>query len=242
MANLRTLPEALAEAARGDEGYVFAMNGAEVRRSYPQLREASLRVARALRELGLRRGDLVALVIGDAEQFLTTLFDASMAGVVPTSLYPPATMSDLPRYLNATASLLRAAGARAVVTTGALQAGLEQVRSNCPGLAIVVARETLDAPALEPDTRVSLDDIAFVQFTSGSTSAPKGVVITHRNLSANINAISGPAGLASSATDAAVSWLLLYHDMGLVGMTLGALYVGRPGGLADATGVRETAR
>jgi fatty-acyl-CoA synthase len=75
---------------------------------------------------------------------------------------------------------------------------------------------------------VSLDDVAFVQFTSGSTSAPKGVAITHRSLAANIEAINGPAGLDSSPADSAVSWLPLYHDMGLVGMALGAMYCARP--------------
>jgi len=76
--------------------------------------------------------------------------------------------------------------------------------------------------------RPSLDDVAFVQFTSGSVSSPKGVAITHANLAANIDAINGPAGLATTDTDVAVSWLPLNHDMGLVGMALGALYVARP--------------
>ena len=86
MTTLRTLPEALAEAARTDEGYVFVADGIETRRSYADLRLASLGVARALREAGLRPGDLAALAIGDAEQFLTTLFGASMAGIIPASL------------------------------------------------------------------------------------------------------------------------------------------------------------
>jgi Acyl-CoA synthetases (AMP-forming)/AMP-acid ligases II len=93
----------------------------------------------------------------------------------------------------------------------------------------VLDRESLDAPPFEPDRLPSLDDIAFVQFTSGSTSTPKGVVLSHRNVSANVEAINGPAGLAAVADDVAVSWLPLNHDMGLVGMALGPVYAARPG-------------
>jgi fatty-acyl-CoA synthase len=227
MSRLRTLPEALAEAARADAGYSFVSAGAETVRSYADMQRAAVHVARALREAGLRRGDLVALVLGDAEQFLTTLFGASMAGVIPASLYPPATTSDPPRYLELTAAILRASGARAVVTSDALMPAFEEVRASCPELAIVLSRERLDAPAIEPDSLPTLDDIAFVQFTSGSTSMPKGVALTHANLSANVDAFGGSSGVAASAEDVGVSWLPLNHDMGLVGMALGALYASR---------------
>src|SRR4029077_7657447 len=72
-------------------------------------------------------------------------------------------------------------------------------------------------------------EIAFVQFTSGSTAAPKGVALSHRSLCANIDAINGPAGLATTSGDSAVSWLALYHDIGLHGMALGPVYSSRPG-------------
>ena len=192
------------------------------------MRLASCRIARALRETGLRRGDLVALVLGDAEQFLTTLFGASMAGVIPASLYPPSTTSDLTRYLALTAGILRASGARAVVTWRALAPEFETLRATCPDLEMVLPVETLDAPASEPDALPSLDDIAFVQFTSGSTAVPKGVALTHRNVSSNVDAMNGAAGVATAADDVAVSWLPLNHDMGLVGMVFGPLYAARP--------------
>ena len=226
MSGVRTLPAALAAAARGDAGYIFLAPGGETRRSYADVYEASLGVACALRALGLRRGDLVALVIGDAEQFLATLFGASIAGVIPASLYPPASTSDLPRYLAATAGILRSCAARAVVTTAGLQPHFDGLRAICPALRCAVSCDTLRAPGLEPQATVSADDIAFVQFTSGSTSAPKGVVVTHRNLSANIEAFSGPSGVGSSRSDRAVSWLPMHHDMGLVGMAIGAVYGG----------------
>jgi fatty-acyl-CoA synthase len=228
MSSVRTLPEALAEAARGDKGYTFVGAKSETPRSYAAVYERSLRVASALRRLGLGRGDLVALVIGDAETFLTALFGASIAGVIPASLYPPAQTSALPQYLAATAGLLKSCGARAVVTTANLHAHLDGLRSTCPELSLVVTVDALDEPAADSLAAVTADDIAFVQFTSGSTTAPKGVVVTHRNLSANIDAFSGPAGVGASESDIAVSWLPLYHDMGLVGMAIGALYTRLP--------------
>ena len=226
MPGVRTLPAALGAAARGDAGYIFLGPGGETRRSYSDVYEASQGVACALRALGLGPGDLVALVIGDPEQFLTTLFGASIAGVTPASLYPPASTSDLPRYLAATSGILRSCHARAVVTTAGLQPHFDALRDICPELRYAVACEALRAPAFDSLPPVSADDIAFVQFTSGSTSAPKGVVVTHRNLSANIEAFSGPSGVGSCSSDCGVSWLPMHHDMGLVGMAIGAVYSG----------------
>jgi acyl-CoA synthetase (AMP-forming)/AMP-acid ligase II len=232
MAPLRTLPEALADAARAGTGYRFVggTNGDdETVRSYAEVQQRAWQIARSLREAGLRRGDLVAVVMPDAEAFLSTLFGASLAGVIPASVYPPSQMSDVARYLDLTAAMLRSADARAVVTTAALARDFASLRSVCPALALVLTVDALDAPAVEPDERPTLDDVAFVQFTSGSTSTPKGVVLTHRNVSANVDAINGPAGLATGDGDVAVSWLPLNHDMGLVGMALGPLYSRRPG-------------
>ena len=243
MAPLRTLPEALADAARSGEGYVFASRGDETRRSYAEMHTASERAASVFQERGLGRGDLVALVVDDAGQFLTALFGASLAGITPASLHPPATSFDRRRYLDATVGIIRTSRARAVVTTAPLAADFEDLRSRCPDLDLVISTADLKPTTADLKVRtttnrevvrafravdVLLDDIAFVQFTSGSTSAPKGVAVTHRSLAANIEAINGPAGLGSSSSDSAVSWLPLYHDMGLVGMALGAMYCARP--------------
>jgi fatty-acyl-CoA synthase len=228
MHRLRTLPEALAQAARAGTGYCFVQDGVDVHRPYEDVLKASFQVARALREAGLTRGDLVAIVLPDAEQFLTTLFGASMAAVIPASFYPPSPTSDLARYLDLTAATLRAAGARAVVTSATLAPEFEKLKAECSDLALVLTRDSLDAPATEPDAMPGPDDIAFVQFTSGSTSAPKGVVLTHSNVCANVDAIRGNSGLAIGRDDTAVSWLPLNHDMGFVGMALCPMYAGRP--------------
>jgi fatty-acyl-CoA synthase len=233
-APLRTLPAALADAARGAAGYTFLSGGIETFRSYADVYAASRRVARALRDAGLRGGDLVAIVLADAEAFLTTLFGASMAPVTPASLTPPLTGAELWRYIELTAPTLRAAGARAVVTSRTLVPQFEALRETCPALSIVMAREDMDGAPADAACFPELDDVAFVQFTSGSTSAPKGVVVTHRNLSANVNAVNGPSGLATSEADSGVSWLPLSHDMGLVGMAIAPVYAARPVALMPA--------
>ena len=244
MSALRTLPQALSDAAVSNQGCLFVGGGSDsavVQRSYAELREASFAVARALRRAGLKRGDLVGLAIGEAEPFLKCLYGASIAGMVPASLHPPGTTRDLGSYVELTARVLRASGARALITSGALVEGFERVRRDCPGLDVVLAWEVLSGrdgqEGLDGQDRLDgqegfeepgLDDLAFVQFTSGATSEPKGVALTHRNLSANVNAINGPHGLATTGADSAVSWLPLHHDMGLVGMALGPLYSARP--------------
>jgi len=227
MDDVITLPHALSAAARGDHGYRFlGARGVESRTSYAGMYDAARRVAGGLAELGLHRGDPVAIIVSDSEGFLRTLYGASIAGVIPASLYPPASTGELAPYLESTARVLRACGARAVITSAALAPHIDTLREACPELAVVVPFDALDGPPWEGDDVSAPDDIAFVQFTSGSTSTPKGVVITQRNLAANIAAFSSPAGLHGTADDVACSWLPLYHDMGLVGMALGSMYVG----------------
>ena len=224
MEGARTLPDMLAAAARGARGYRFVgARGAESSASYAAIHAAARRVAGSLAAFGLRRGDLAAIIVGDPESFLTTLFGVSIAGLIPASLYPPAPASDLATYLDATARVLRSCSARAVITSASLLPHLESVRARCPDLAHVVPVDALQGPALAAGSTPAAADIAFVQFTSGSTAMPKGVVVTQGNLAANIAAFADALG--GTCDDVAVSWLPLYHDMGLVGMALGAMYV-----------------
>src|SRR4029077_20841704 len=143
---------------------------------------------------------------------------------------------DLDSYCDLTAGVLGASGARALVTSARVVEQFGRTRNACSTLASVVLYDELASRPALPDPpawpahedAAGLDDLAFVQFTSGATSEPKGVALTHRNLCENVNAINGPHGLPTTDADSAVSWLPLHHDMGLVGMALGPLYSSRP--------------
>jgi acyl-CoA synthetase (AMP-forming)/AMP-acid ligase II len=226
---MRTLIEALDRAAQSDAGYVFAGAQGDCHRPYAAIQASAFRVAGALRDAGVKRGDLVALIISDPQTFLTTLFGVSIAAAIPATLPPPAVTAHPDRHLELTGRLLRGARARAIVADRGLLERLAAFRGLCPDLQIALAGEALDGRPVGADIAPSLDDIALVQFTSGSTFEPKGVSLSHRNLCANIDAINGPSGLGTTSSDSAASWLPLYHDMGLVGMALGPLYSARPG-------------
>jgi fatty-acyl-CoA synthase len=228
IAALRTLSEALDDAAGTDTGYCFVSGDTDRWRPYAAIRDAAARLAGSLRDAGVRRGDVVALVLADAEQFLTALFGVSIAGAIPASLDPPPTTTGLPRHVDRTLPVLRASAARAVVTTTTLAPMFIAAQPVCPDLALVLTVDDLEGSSFESDFAPAIDDIAFVQFTSGATSSPRGVALTHANLAANIDAFGGAAGVATSRDDIGVSWLPLSHDMGLVGMALGALYGRRP--------------
>ncbi len=149
---------------------------------------------------------------------------AIRAGIVPVPIYPPLALGQLQAYLDNTRHIVAKCGARALVTTSKIKRLLGTVQAECPALEQVVAiegiRESLEA--LKPE-KITLDDVAFLQFTSGSTSRPKGVTLTHGNLAANVKCIMED-GLQINETDVGISWLPLYHDMGLIGFVLAPLY------------------
>jgi len=224
---VRTVAQALDDAAAGLGGFTFVReNGRELTMPFKVLRDSALAVGGALRARGLDRGDLVALLIPEADGFLTAFLGVSLAGFVPIPLAHPVDIGQRGTDVDKIASFLRVAGARAIVTSSRLLPSLGPLHSVAPTVELVAAWSELTGPALGASEPADPDAPAMLQFTSGSTSQPRGVVLTHANLSANIDAISGPQGLGLDYADMAVSWLPLFHDMGLIGMALCALYIG----------------
>jgi fatty-acyl-CoA synthase len=179
----------------------------------------------------LTKGDTVALVLPENHEFVLSFLGASVGGFVPVPVYPGATFKVTGHYVESLAHILVAARAKVVICN---QRNLETVRMlkerpETKDVVILVAETDFlgEAPPFERPN-VTPDDLCFLQFTSGSTSKPKGVMIRHRNLVANTTAFLGPSGLNRTPDDLGVSWLPLFHDMGLIGFVLGTLIVDLP--------------
>jgi fatty-acyl-CoA synthase len=225
-----TLCEALdAVSHKHDVGYTFIGDDGEVERMpYAVLVERAYARAAALRALGLGDGDRVALVLEDNRQFVVTFFAALLAKLVPVPMYPPMALGRLEVYLDVAAGIARAAGSAAIVTSERLKSLLWPVAARVETIRLVATPELLDATSGDlARPSVAPDDLAFLQFTSGSTSAPKGVAVTHRCLVANTRGILQELIAGPSQTECGLSWLPLYHDMGLIGFVIAPLYCQR---------------
>jgi fatty-acyl-CoA synthase len=227
-----TLVAAIEDAAKADPtlGFRFVPEdgvpgfdskaASEASFSYTALERASARYGGALQALGLKKGDRVALICPTNEDFVLCFLGAIRAGIIPVPIYPPMGIGQLSTYLDNTKHIVAQSGARALVTTAQIKRVLGTVQAAAPALEQVVAveaiRESLET--LQPVT-ITPDDVAFLQYTSGSTSRPKGVTLTHANLMANVKCIMHH-GLQANAEDRGISWLPLFHDMGLIGFVL----------------------
>jgi len=170
-------------------------------------------------------GDRVAIMLPTSREFFAAFYGALYAGCVPVPLYPPARPSQIEDHMRRIAGIVANAGAALLVTDARAKPLGHLLRAQCPslrGVATVADLSRAAATQLPPPPRA--EDTAFLQYTSGSTGNPKGVVLSHANLLANLNAMARASGV--TARDTFVSWLPLYHDMGLIGACMGSLYVG----------------
>ena len=223
----RTVVQAIEDAAKSTQtGYRFIDEDSQAEPffSHAGIERASARFGGALQSLGLKKGDRVALILPDNSDFVFAFLGALRAGIVPVPIYPPTGLGQLSGYLENTLHIVAQSGAKVLVTSPEIRRVLGTVQSRAPELTSVCDVDTLKAQReeLKPE-KITLDDTCFLQFTSGSTSRPKGVTLTHANLAANVHAIMD-LGLKVQSFDKGVSWLPLYHDMGLIGFVLSPLY------------------
>jgi fatty-acyl-CoA synthase len=203
--------------------------GQDVVLSFHELRLEAARRARQLRSLGLEKGDRVALVVPEGQDFIPTFLGALWAGIVPVPLYPPLSLGKLDAFMEALVTILNAAAPKVLVVGDKVEKVLWSVIGKVPSLEKLVSAGSLAAgsgaiasggDAGLPPEKLAPGDLAFLQFTSGSTALPKGVMVTHESLAANCQAIMAHGLRADPRIDRAISWLPLYHDMGLIGFVL----------------------
>jgi 1-acyl-sn-glycerol-3-phosphate acyltransferase len=193
--------------------------------TYSDLDRASRAVAGGLIECGLRAGDRVGIMLPTEADFFSAFYGVLYAGGVPVPIYPPFRRSQIEDHLRRQAGILNNAEASVLITNEQARAAGKLLHGLVASLrGIVTIGELQQAPTLPTPVSATTETIALIQYTSGSTGDPKGVVLSHANLLANIRAIG--AALQASDADVVVSWLPLYHDMGLIGCWLGALYYG----------------
>src|SRR6185295_15701956 len=215
-----TLHESLFRHAQSDPDrptvFMREDDGVEATITYGRLWREAAAVAGGLRERGVKRGDTVALMLPTGMDFLRTFQGILIAGAVPVPIYPPVRLDRLGEYAERQSAILADASVRLLVTVQRARPIATLLKPRVPSLDTVTTAEELvelGASVGTPEGRGG--DPAFIQYTSGSTGHPKGVLLTHANLLANIRAIGD--GLEVKPTDVGVSWLPLYHDMGLIG-------------------------
>ncbi len=196
-------------------------DGSERDITYGDLYGGATRIAAGLASRGISRGDTVALMLPTGFDFLRAFQGTLLLGAIAVPIYPPVRLDRLAEYAERQGAILRSAGVKIMITIPRAKVVAEILKSIVPTLTEVVSADDL---AEDPHARLRMspqsspEDPAFIQYTSGSTGSPKGVLLTHGNLMANLRAIG--LGLEARPVEVGVSWLPLYHDMGLIGAWL----------------------
>jgi acyl-CoA synthetase (AMP-forming)/AMP-acid ligase II len=219
-----TLNDWLERAGQSSKGGLRFIDREERERwmGWTEVREQATAVCGGLQALGVERGDRVALVFPTCPEFFAAFFGALLAGAVPVPLYPPVRLGRMAEYIRRTARMLELTRARLVLADPRVKRIL--------GEAVAAAKpaggcRTLDelprgsAAPVHPDP----SDLALVQFSSGTTVEPKPVALSHRAVVAQVEILNGVWKDTPELRHSGVSWLPLYHDMGLIGCVFPSL-------------------
>jgi acyl-CoA synthetase (AMP-forming)/AMP-acid ligase II/acyl carrier protein len=221
MIEAKTLVELLQLNAGADRRITYIEgDGTERKVTYGELRRRALGILRRLQQLGAAQGDKLIIFLNNNEAFIDGFWAALAGGIIPVPL--AVGISDEHRW-----KLLRVARKLGSPYLYTDQKTLDRLRDFARGVNEAAAFAKLESRVFLIDqleevgapgqpAAVGPDDVAFIQFSSGSTSEPKGVVLTHRNILANARGVSEAAGVTDR--DISLSWMPLTHDMGLIGM------------------------
>jgi len=201
-------------------------NNEEVHRTHDDLLEGARIVAGYLKNRGLKKGDKVVILLMTSRHFTDSFFGTILAGGVPVPVSPPMTFGDISRYLSNLTHIVNDSDARFMIAYPRIQKLLGAVLSSAKNLkGFILAREIQpEASLVSGFPSLDGEDPALLQYTSGTTGMPKGVLLSHRAVLSNVYAIV--RGIDCRPTDSSVSWLPLFHDMGLIGGMMTALYTG----------------
>jgi len=196
-----------------------------------EVRERALAVAAGLLVAGAGRGDRVALVFPTGVEFFAAFFGALLAGAVPVPLYPPVRLGRLQEYVSRTTRMLAACDALVVLADARVKRFLGEAvaaarpRLGCRTLADLPGGTGADLAdvAAAAGGGARPDELALIQFSSGTTVAPKAVALSHRAVVAQTEILSGCWSDREGLRHSCASWLPLYHDMGLIGCVFPAL-------------------
>lgn len=195
--------------------------------SYAAIQRGAAAYASRIAAQGLQPGQTVAIMLPTGREYLFSFFGTLMAGGIPVPLYPPARPAQIEDHLRRHVGILANCRAAMLITIPEAKTVALLLRAQVESLQQVLMPEDLaGGDAGFTPLPANPGDIAFLQYTSGSTGNPKGVVLTHANLVANIRGMG--EAVQASVNDVFVSWLPLYHDMGLIGAWFAALYLGFP--------------
>ena len=221
-ADFPSLVEALDYAAQGNTGMNFydRRNQLVAVLEYSDLKRRAMANARRLLSLNLQKGDRVALIAETSVGFVEAFFACQYAGLIAVPLAIPMGVGQRDSYMSKLQGLISSCKPAAIVSSEEWLPLISSVSTDTPDLRILSHADLNALP--EKDIELTLpapEDIAYLQYTSGSTRFPRGVIITHRSVMANLQVISHD-GIKLRPGDRCVSWLPFYHDMGLVGFLL----------------------
>ena len=225
-ADFNTLPEALDYAAQGVRGLNFYSARGELENTitYGQIRERAHEIGRRLVHFGIKKHSRVALIAETNEDFVCYFLGCQYAGLLPVPLPLPTSFGGRDGYTEQLHQQMKSCKASVAISASYMLPLLDEATHGLK-MDFVGSPDTFEAQASKAEVKnvnlpeVGPDDLAYLQYSSGSTRFPHGVAVTHRSLLSNCNGI-GSIGMKVEDDDRAVSWLPFYHDMGLVGMLI----------------------